>query len=373
MTMAVRKISLAKPIFDEEMKQAALGALEHDRYTKGENVFKFEEEFARYIGVKYAVSTNSGTAALHIALIALGLKPGDEVVTTPLSFIATANSVIHAGAIPKFADIRFEDYGMDPALVSEAISDRTRALLPVHLFGYPADLDGLREVHDSKGLSLVEDACQAHGAVFKGRQVGSFGDVGCFSFYPSKNLWVPGDGGMAATNDEDLARVMEKLADCGRISHYEHDMIGYTYRLSSVNAAIGRIQLRRLDELNSRRRQIADQYTDLLHELDDIRLPPRGDSEIRPVYHQFVLLAKHRDALKEWLENHGIQCGIHYPIPIHLQPVYRKLFGYVDGDYPLSEEFSTKCLSIPMHPFLGVDDVRYTCEQIEAFYKTMSG
>jgi len=369
MTVAIRSIPLANPVFDEEMKQAALDALENDRYTKGENVFKLEEEFARYVGVKCAVSTSSGTAALHIAFIALGLKPGDEVVTAPLSFIATANSVIHAGGVPKFADIEYDDYNIDPKLVREAVSDRTRALLPVHLFGHPSDLDALQEICHSERLSLVEDACQAHGATFRGRKVGSFGDVGCFSFYPSKNLWVPGDGGIATTDDEDLAKVMAKLADCGRISHYEHDMIGYTYRLSSVNAAVCRILLRRLDEWNRARREIADSYYHMLRDLDEIQLPPRGSSEIQPVYHQFVLLAKHRDELKEWLERHGIQCGIHYPIPIHLQPVYRKLYGYDGGEFPLSEEFSKKCLSVPMHPFLDVDDVRYTCEQVEAFYR----
>ena len=367
--VTAREVSLAKPIFDEEMKQAALDALENDRYTKGENVLKFEEEFARYIGVRHAVSTSSGTAALHIALVALGLKQGEEVVTTPLSFIATANSVIHAGGVPKFADIRFEDYNIDPALVRKTASRRTKTLLPVHLFGYPADLNALREYCDSKELSMVEDACQAHGATFDGRKVGSFGDVGCFSFYPSKNLWVPGDGGMATTDDEDLARAMAKLADCGRTSHYEHDMVGYTYRLSSVNAAVCRIQLRRLDEWNARRRHLADMYQKMLCHIGEIRLPPRGNSEIQPVYHQFVLLAKHRDELKQWLEEHGIQCGVHYPIPIHLQPVYRKLYGYSGGEFPLSEDFSKKCLSIPMHPFLQVNEAKYTCEQIEDFYK----
>jgi len=373
MTVMSRKISLAEPVFDEEANQAALDALENDRYTMGENVFKFEEEFARYVGVRCAVSTSSGTAALHIAFIALGLKPGDEVVTTPLSFIATANAIIHAAGVPKFADIRLKDYNIDPALVEKALSDRTRALLPVHLFGHPADMKALREIGDLKRLLLVEDACQAHGAVFKGKKVGSFGDVGCFSFYPSKNLWVPGDGGMATTNNEDLARVMAKLRDCGRISHYEHDMIGYTYRLSSVNAAVGRVHLRRLDEWNSRRAEFADRYCDLLRDCDEIHLPPRGSSEIQPVFHQFVLLAKQRDGLKKWLETHSIQCGIHYPIPIHLQPVYRKLYGYSGGEYPLSEEFSRDCLSIPIHPFLTVDDIRYTCEQIEAFYNKMRG
>lgn len=373
MTVIARKISLAEPVLDEELKQAALDALENDRYTKGENVFKFEEEFARYIGVRQAVSTSSGTAALHIAFIALGLKLGDDVVTTPLSFVATANSVIHAGGTPKFADIRFEDYNIDPALVREAASERTKALLPVHLFGFPADLDALQEVCDSRGLSMVEDACQAIGATFRGRKAGSFGDVGCFSLYPSKNLWVPGDGGMATTNDEDLAQVMAKLADCGRVSHYEHDMIGYTYRLSSVNAAVGRVQLRRLDEWNARRRDLADKYRDMLGHITEIQLPPRGNSEVQPVYYQFVLLAKRRDELKEWLEKHGVQCGVHYPIPIHLQPVYMKLYGYHGGEFPLSEEFSKKCLSIPIHPFLEDADVTYICEQIESFYDKMSG
>jgi perosamine synthetase len=368
MTMIGRKLSLAEPILDKELKEVAMEALENDRYTKGENVLKFEEEFARYVGVKCAVSTNSGTAALHVAFLALGLKPGDEVITTPLSFVATANSVIHARGVPKFADISFEDYNIDPALVEKALSERTKGLLPVHLFGHPADTDALQEICSSRGLVLVEDACQAHGAKLRGRGAGALGDVGCFSFYPSKNLWVPGDGGMATTNDEDLARMMAKLADCGRVSHYEHDLIGYTYRLSSVNAAVGRILLQRMDKWNARRREFAERYHDLLGDLDAFRLPPKGDSEIQPVYHQFVLLVEDRDRLKEWLEKRGIQCGIHYPIPIHLQPVYKKLYGYQGGEYPLSEEFSRKCLSIPIHPFLDDDDIKRISEDIKAFY-----
>lgn len=366
------RITLGKPVFDEEMKQAAVSALANDRHAMGENVYKFEEEFSRYLGVKYAVSTCSGTAALHVALVALGLNDGDEVVTTPLSFIASANCIIQAGGTPKFVDISLEDYNIDSMKVMGSVSYRTKVLLPVHLFGYPADLDGLKEISDSNGLFIVEDACQAHGAVYKGIKVGGLGDVGCFSFYPSKNFTVLGDGGMAVTNNEYLAQTMAKLRNCGRTSQYEHDVLGFTYRLNSVNAAIGRVQLRRLDEWNRLRVEDADRYRELLQDLNEVKLPPRGSSKIQPVYHQFVILAERRDELKKWLEEQSIQCGIHYPIPIHMQPVYRRLYGYQGGEFPLSEEFSKNCLSIPIHPSLSHDDIQYVCEQIKGFYEKMS-
>jgi len=216
------KIPLAKPVFDDEMKHAALDALQNEKFVLGESVFRFEEEFAEYCGVKHAVSTSSGTSALQLSLLALGVKPGDEVITTPASFIATANAVLHTNAVPVFADIVMGAYTIDPRLVGGKVTGRSRAVIPVHLYGRPAGMGSIREVSERRGLRVVEDACQAHGAMYGGLKAGALGDAGCFSFYSSKNMTVCGDGGMVTTNDEDVARMVAKLRDCGRASHYEH-------------------------------------------------------------------------------------------------------------------------------------------------------
>jgi perosamine synthetase len=366
------KIPLAKPIFDEEMRNAALDALQNEKFVMGESVFKFEEEFARYCGVKYAVSTNSGTSALHLSLIALGIK-GGEVITTSYSFVATANVALYVGAMPVFADIEAKTCNIDPKLAKEKLSGKTRAIIPVHLFGYPADMQSILDFFRNKGCAVVEDACQAHGAEYYGRKVGTLGDVGCFSFYPSKNMTVCGDGGMVVTDDEDIARKIAKLRDCGRASHYEHDMIGFTARLNTVNAAIGRVQLRKLDKWNERRRAIARLYDHLLSDLDEVVLPPNGGRGIVPVYHLYVIRTTFRDKLKVWLEQNGIECGVHYPIPIHLQPIYRRLFGYKEGDFPNSELLSKTALSLPMFPELRKEDVEYVCEKIHEFFAKMRG
>jgi len=362
------KIPLAKPIFDEEMRDAALNALENERFVLGESVLKFEEEFARYCGVKYAVSTSSGTHALHLSLLALGVKLRDRVVTTPYSFIATANSALHVGGVPVFVDVSMESYNLDPKALKEIRDDGVKAVIPVHLYGFPADMRAILDFADEHGVFVVEDACQAHGAEYFGRKVGSIGDVGCFSFYPSKNMTVCGDGGMVVTNDEEVAERVAKLRDCGRASHYEHDLVGFTSRLNTVNAAIGRVQLRRLDEWNRRRRRNAELYNRLLAGVGDVILPPATTAEIKPVYHLYVIRTRFRDQLKSWLEKNGIQCGVHYPIPIHLQPVYRRMFGYKRGDFPNSEILADTVLSLPMFPELKRDEIEYVCEKIQEFF-----
>jgi perosamine synthetase len=362
------KIPLASPVLDEEMRAAALNALSNEPFVLGESVFRFEEEFAEYCGVPHAVSTSSGTCALQLSLIALSIKRGNHVLTTPASFIATANCALHVNAVPVFADIDIRTYNVDPELLRNKITKKTKAIVPVHLFGYPADMNAISEISQERHVDVVEDACQAHGAEYFGKKVGSIGNVGCFSFYSTKNMTVCGDGGMVVTNDEAIAGTIAKLRDCGRISHYEHDAIGYTSRLNTVNAAIGRVQLKRLDEWNERRRAIARLYDSLLVDRDDITLPPRGDSEVKPVYHLYVIRTHFRDALKTWLEQNGIQCGIHYPMPIHLQPIYRKLFGYKEGDFPNSEMLCKTALSLPMFPGLQNHEIRYICEKIREFF-----
>jgi perosamine synthetase len=359
-------ISLANPIVDQEMVNAAVTALQNEKFVMGESVFKFEDEFAKFCEVKRAVSTGSGTSALQLSLQALGIDHSDEVLTTPLSFIATANSAYNAGATPVFADIDSRTFNLSPIRAKEQLSNKVKAVLPVHLYGYPADMESIFEVSEKR--LVVEDCCQAHGAKYKGKSVGSIGAVGCFSFYSAKNMTVGGDGGMAVTNNEELADKIAKLRDCGRVSHYEHDVIGVTARLNSVNAAIGRVQLRRLKEWNDKRRSIALQYNRLLSDIPQVRLPPSENSEISPVYHLYVIKTPRRDELKLHLEKNGIQCGIHYPIPIHLQPIYRKLYGYKEGDFPESESAAKQVLSLPMHPRLESAQVEEVSKAIHVFF-----
>jgi perosamine synthetase len=365
-------VPLAKPAFDDEMKNAAVMALQNEKFVMGESVFKFEEEFAKYCGVKRAISTSSGTFALQLSLQALGIKPGDEVLTTPFSFIATANSIYCASATPVFSDVDSKTCNMNTGVVKQKLKIETRAIMPVHLYGYPADLNSLNElIEDSKHI-LVEDCCQAHGAEYYGKKVGTIGSVGCFSFYSAKNMTVGGDGGMAVTNNDDVANKIAKFRDCGRISHYEHDLIGLTARLNTVNAAIGRIQLKRLDEWNAKRRSIARLYDKLLSDIEELELPPSGNNNITPVYHLYVIKTHRRDELKAYLESNGIQCGIHYPIPIHLQPIYRQIYGFKEGDFPICELACNKVLSLPMYPSLEEEKVELVSEKIHEFfgYKT---
>jgi perosamine synthetase len=362
------EIPLSKPVFDEEMRNAAIDALQNERFVMGESVFEFEEEFARYCGTKYAVSTSSGTFALQLSLAALGVNRGDQVVTSPFSFVATANVALHVGAVPVFADVDVKTCNIDPELAKEKLTNKTRAVIPVHLYGFPADMKRIVEIFGEKGCAVVEDACQAHGAEYFGQKVGALGDVGCFSFYSSKNMTVCGDGGMVVTNDEDVARKVAKLRDCGRASHYEHDLIGFTARLNTVNAAIGRVQLKRLDEWNEKRRACAKLYDGLLSDLDGLVLPPNGSFGVKPVYHLYVIRTSLRDKLKIWLEQRGIQCGVHYPLPIHLQPAYRELFAYRGGEFPKSEFLSKMALSLPMYPELRKDEIGYVCENIHDFF-----
>lgn len=362
------QIPLGKPIFDKEMENAAINALRNERYVLGESVYKFEEEFAKYCGTHYAVSVSSGTEALRLSLLAAGFKPRQAAITTPASFVATANAVVHAHGQPLFADIDMETYTVNPSKISKALTTKTSAIIPVHLYGYPANMDEINTIAEKRRLLVIEDACQAHGAIYHGKKSGSLGTVGCFSFYPSKNMTVCGDGGMITTNDEKIAALALKLRDCGRKSQYVHDEIGYTCRLNSVNAAIGRVQLRHLDGWNEKRRKIAETYNKLLGSIGDLVLPPRSNARIQPVYHLYVIRTSRRDELKNWLESQGIGCGVHYVLPIHLQPIYQKLYGYKEGDYVNAEQLCKTCLSIPMYPDLTESEISFICQQVSNFF-----
>jgi perosamine synthetase len=282
----------------------------------------------------------------------------------------SANAVIHAGAAPKFADVDPQTYTIDAAKVKSAMDDRTRAVIPVHVFGFPVAMDELCELASEHDIAVVEDACQAHGASYKNRMTGSIGDVGCFSFYPSKNMTVGGDGGMIVSDDEAVAGRVTSLRDCGRVkgSKYVHDKIGFTSRLNTVQAAIGRVQLQRLDGWNEKRRRVASEYDELLSDLGEVVEPPHGDHDSNPVYHLYVIRCRHRDHLRSWLAQKGIETGIHYPDPIHLQPIYRAMFGFQGGEFPISEAICRDVLSIPMYPDLSDDEVRFVSDSIHAFY-----
>lgn len=361
-------IPLARPSFTKEMEEAAIQALRNERFVLGESVFKLEEEFASFVGVEHAISVNNGTMALQLALEVLGIgSPADEVLTSPMSFVATANAVVHAGGTPAFADTLPHSGLLDPHKV-EAEIRRAKVLMPVHLYGTPAPMDELQEIADRYGVQLVEDACQAHGAAYKGARTGSLGLLGCFSFYSTKNLTVGGDGGMITTNDDRLAERLGRLRDCGRIAQYEHTEIGYTARLNSVNAAIGRVQLSHLEEWNNRRLAIASRYIQGCRGLGDLMVPvpPKG---CEPAYHLFAVTTGHREALRRYLQEQGIATGVHYPIPIHLQPIYRELFGYKEGTFPRAELHAKRVLTLPMYPELKDAEVDYVVGRLGEFFR----
>lgn len=351
------RISLMRPVVDNEMLEAAVQALQNEKLVLGESVFKFEEEFARFCGTRFAISTGSGTSALQITLQSLGIGYGDEVLTTPFSFFATSNAVIHAEAKPAFADVEDDAFNLDPNKVQPRVTPRTRSIIPVHLYGTPAKMDSLKEIAEAKSIPLIEDACQAHGAEYHGKRVGSIGEAGCFSFYTSKNMTVCGDGGMITTNNEELAEAARSFRDCGRSTKYAMARVGYTSRLNTVNAAIGRVQLKRLPEWNKKRQAIANLYRKQLDGLRGITLPPATANGETSVYHLFVIRSQFRDRLLERLKANGVEAGIHYPIPIHLQGPYRSKYGFKEGTFQVSEKLAREVLSLPLHPGLTEEEV----------------
>jgi len=364
------KVPIIIPAMTSEMISAAADALRNERLSLGESVFKFEEEFARMIGVKKAVSVSSGTHALQFAIEGLKIPRKSTVITSPMSFVASSNAIIHAGCIPRFSDIKDKTYTLSPEKLRRRITKKTKCIIPVHLYGHPCMMDAIKDIASERDLHIIEDACQAHGAEFRGQKVGSIGDVGCFSFYSTKNMTVGGDGGMITTNNEELADNLVRMRHCGRKkgSNYEHDIMGYTARLNTVNCAIGREQLKLLPMWNDRRRAIAANYDRRLKRIGDLKLPPSPSSEVLPVYHLYVIRTARRDALADFLKEREVQTAHHYPIPIHLQPIYKELYGYKGGEFPKSEKASSEVLSIPMFPELNDAQISYVCDCIEEFY-----
>lgn len=331
----------------------------------GENVRQLEQEFARFCGVKHGIGVSDGTAALHIILRAMEIGPGDEVITVSHTFIASAEAIVLAGATPVFVDIDPTTYLMDVAQLEAKITPRTRAILPVHLYGQTVDMDPVVEIAKRNGLWVIEDACQAHGAEYKGRKAGSIGDAAAFSFYYSKNLGAYGEGGCITTNDDDLAVKMRMIRDHGSGVRYHHDLMGFNGRLDEVQAAILRVKLPYLNGWNEQRREHACIYSDQLTG-SPVQTPVICPENL-PVFHLYVIRAPMRDALQSWLKEQGIFTGIHYPIPLHLQESLAYL-GYRKGDFPVTEAIASQILSLPMFAELHLTQISFVVEKIREFY-----
>ena len=346
-----------------QIDAAVLDVFASAQFVLGPAVSSFEKQFAAFCHTSEAIGTSSGTSALHLALLAAGVQPGDEVITVPFTFVATAAAIEYAGARPVFVDVEPDYWTMDPARIEAAITPRTKAILPVHLYGQPADMDPILEIAKARGLPVIEDASQAHGSDYKGRRCGSMGLAGCFSFYPGKNLGAYGEGGAVTTNDPALAARVRSLRAWGEDVRYEHKHRGFNYRMDGVQGAVLGVKLGYLDEWTRARRERAAWY--LKHLADaGVGLPVERAS-CRHVYHQFVLRVPHRDAVRAGLTTAGVQTGVHYPIPIHLQPAYRDL-GYQVGDFPVCEGAAAVVLSIPIYPELTDAQVAQVASSLRA-------
>jgi dTDP-4-amino-4,6-dideoxygalactose transaminase len=336
----------------DEINTAVLKVLESTQFVLGDEVATFEQEFAAYCEADHAIAVNTGTSALHLALLAAGIGPGDEVITIPFTFIATVAAISYSGAKPVFVDIDPVSYTMDVSQIEAAITEKTKAIMPVHLYGQPADLDPILEIARRHNLVVIEDAAQAHGARYKGKRVGGLADIGCFSFYPGKNLGAYGEGGGVVTNNPEYDRKIRMLRDWGQEKRYHHVVLGYNYRMDGVQGAILRVKLRYLDGWTAARQAHAAQYDQLLR--DQGLKTPVVMPYAQHVYHIYAIRTPERAQLQAKLTEQGVQTGIHYPIPVHLQAAYTEL-GYKAGDFPHSEAAANEVLSLPMYAELSSD------------------
>lgn len=348
----------------KELNQAIGEVIAASAYAGGAFVAAFEEDFAKYCGTRFAAGVGNGTDALWLSLLALGVGPGDEVITVPSTFMATAEAISFCGARPVFVDIEERSYTMDPGLLERAITPQTRAIIPVHLFGQMADMDPILEVAERHRLPVVEDACQAHGALYKGRKAGSLGVTGCFSFYPGKNLGALGEAGAVVTNDAVLEGRIKVLRDHGQARKYCHSVIGWNARMDGIQGAVLRVKLKRLERANARRRANAQLYDELLGDNDEI-VTPYVAPHNRHIYHVYAVRVRGRDRVLEALAEEGISCAIHYPVPVHLQEAYRGL-GYGEGSFPVAERCAREFLSLPMYPELGGEQIQAVVTELKA-------
>jgi dTDP-4-amino-4,6-dideoxygalactose transaminase len=366
------KVSLSKPYVDKEIKDCVLEVIDSGQYILGNQCKNFEKEFAQFIGTKHAVLTSSGTSAIFLCLKALGVKEGDGILVPSLTAFPTIEPVFHVGAKPIFIDID-DTFTVDPKHIESVLKNRSKisgvreikGLIPVHLYGHPANMDSLLDLAKHYGFFVLEDCCQAHGAKYKGTRAGSMGIGGCFSFYPSKNLTVFGDGGILVTSDDEMATICRMLRDHGRKEKYEHELVGYNLRFNEIQAAVGRLQLRRLDWFNESRRRIARWYNDGLKGTP-VATPVEKDWA-EPVYHLYVIQASDRDKLGNFLKERGIQTGVHYPIPNHQQSAVLKGLGQ-QPKLRMTEEVARRILSLPIYPELEKEKVDFVCSSIREFF-----
>lgn len=351
----------------DEVLAAVTNVFESTQFVLGKQVAAFEDEFSAFCHTDHAVAVNSGTSALHLALLAAGVGPGDEVITVSCTFVATVAAVLYTGATPVFVDVDPLTYTMDPAQIEAAMTPRTKAILPVHLYGNPADMDPIVEVARRYGLVVIEDAAQAHGAEYKRRRCGSIGDLGCFSFYPGKNLGAYGEGGLVTTNVREYAQKIRMLRDWGAEKKYHHILKGFNYRMEGVQGAILRVKLKYLPAWTEARRAHADAYKRVLREAG-LALPvePPGNKH---VYHVYGVLTPGRDDLMSFLNSQGVQTGIHYPIPVHLLPAYADL-NYRAGEFPVTERIAAQELSLPMFPELTASQIEAVGDAVASFAGT---
>ncbi|MBI2938165.1 MAG: DegT/DnrJ/EryC1/StrS family aminotransferase [Thaumarchaeota archaeon] len=360
------KVPLSRVYMDEEIKNDVAEVLASNRYILGERTKKFEEAFAKLCQTKFCAATSSGTAAIFLTLKALGVGAGDEVIVPSFTFIATATPVLHVGAKPVFVDIDPETYTLDAAKLKKVVSPKTKAIIPVHLYGHPADMKLIIEVAKTNSIHVIEDACQAHGSSYNQKMIGSLGDAAVFSFYPSKNMTVCGDGGAVTTSDQELFSKVKMLRDHGRSEKYVHNQLGYNMRFNEIQAAVGYVQLQKLKGFNEARRRWAKQYTEALQ--DHVTTPVEKKWAYH-VYHMYVLRHNRRDDLRKFLADKGVETGIHYPVPVHKQPAITEETQCSNWSLPNTEKAADTVVSLPMHPALTEEDVDYVSQAVIRFLK----
>ncbi|HVU27712.1 MAG TPA: DegT/DnrJ/EryC1/StrS family aminotransferase [Verrucomicrobiae bacterium] len=350
----------------KEIDAAIARNLDACSFCLGPDVVQFEKDFAKFIGTEHCVAFNSGTSALHVALLLLDIKPGDEVVTTPFTFVATSWAISYVGAKPVYVDVDDATMNLDPKLLERAITPKTKAILPVHLYGHPFDLDPIQAIAKKHKLPLVEDTAQAHAAKYNGKTVGTFGEISCFSFYPGKNLGAAGEGGALLTNNPEFAKRARSLREHGSTVRYYHDEVGFNYRMEGIQGAVLGVKLPHLQKWTDERRRVAHRYHELLKDTP-LQLP-REAANCESAYHLYVVRHARRDELKKFLEDNGVGCALHYPLPLHLQKCYANL-GYKPGDFPVAEKAARECLSLPIYPELTDKQIQRVVEVVKDFFK----
>ena len=353
-----------KPI-RKEIDAAIARTLDNCSFCLGPDVAQFEKDFARFCQAEHCVAFNSGTSALHVALLLLNVGPGDEVITTPFTFVATSWAISYVGAKPVYVDIDDTTFNMDPKRVERAITPRTKAIMPVHLYGHPFDIEPLLELSRKHKIPLIEDAAQAHAATYKGKVIGTFGEISCFSFYPGKNLGAYGEGGALVTNNAAFAARARSLREHGSTQRYYHDEVGFNYRMEGIQGAVLGVKLKHLDTWTRERRRVAHRYQELLSGAP-LQLPVEAP-DCASAWHLFVVRHPRRDDLKKHLEAHQVGCALHYPMPLHLQKAYAHL-GYEPGDFPLSEKAARECLSLPIFPEMTDAQIQRVVSVVQDFF-----